>query len=98
MSLVALLVQHSPATAEVMAHPDLNLPFPLAYHRIPTVCPAATFDVVFAAIEEHSQQAIAANAVVAPVVPAPATAPAAADPLAVTIARLGVYAVELGEQ
>ena len=92
--LVALLVQHLPATAQAMADSDLNPPFCLVFHRLPIVCPAATFELVFAAIEEHSQQVIAANAVVAPVVPVPAAgraaAPAAADPLAVAIARLGV--------
>ena len=101
--LVTLLVQHLPATAQAMANPDLHPPFPLAYHRLPTVCPAATFAVVFAAIADHSQLAVAANVVAAPGVAAPAAAaaaaaavaagaavPAAAGPLAVVVARHGV--------
>jgi hypothetical protein len=92
--LVTLLVHHLPATAQAMANPDLHPPFPLAYHRLLTVCPAATFAVVFAAIADHSQQAVAANVVAALEVAAPvaagAAAPAAAGPLAVDVARHGV--------
>jgi hypothetical protein len=84
--LVALLMQHVPTTALAMTNPALVPPFPLAFHRLPAMCPAV-FALVFAAIVQFSQEATAANAVAplaaAPALPAPVAAaavPAARPP------------------
>jgi len=79
--LVALLMQHVPTTALAMTNPALVPPFPLAFHRLPAMCPAV-FALVFAAIVQFSQEATAANAV-APLAAAPVAAaavPAARPP------------------